>query len=214
MMRNPALQWGAAFLVMIGAVVIAYTLLDRPIAFFSSDHLASYRKWFDVPTHIPDVLWILAGLGLAVAAGLVLGGTPLPRPIAVWLTCSVSLVVASWVKDHLKYAFGRTWPETWLKPPNPSLIGDNAFGFNPFKGGQAYSSFPSGHTTYVCSVMAVLWMCYPRFRPLYALLVAALVVGLLGADYHFLSDTIAGGFLGALVGWIAARCQRTDERRQ
>jgi hypothetical protein len=30
----------------------------------------------------------------------------------------------------------------------------------------------------------------------------AVVVGLVGSNFHFLGDTIAGGFLGATVGWI------------
>jgi membrane-associated phospholipid phosphatase len=51
--------------------------------------------------------------------------------------------------------------------------------------------------------MTVLWICYPRWRPLYALVVAAVVVGLIGADFHFLSDIVAGAFLGASTGWIA-----------
>jgi membrane-associated phospholipid phosphatase len=204
-MENHLPRWGTAFVVTVVAVAAAYAFLDRPIAFFSHEHLAQYRKWFDIPTHIPDALWALAGIGLVIGGGYLLADRPLPRPVAVWLTCGVSLIVASWVKDQLKYAFGRTWPETWTKPPNPSLIGDNVFGFNPFHGGQAYSSFPSGHTTYVCSVMMVLWLCYPRFRVVYALLIAALVIGLIGADYHFLSDAIAGGFLGSLVAWLAVK---------
>ena len=28
------------------------------------------------------------------------------------------------------------------------------------------------------------------------------VIGLIGADFHFLSDCIAGAFLGASTGWI------------
>ncbi len=198
-------RWGIGFTVMVVAVAAAYAFLDRPIAFFSHDHLGAYRKWFDIATHIPDVLWSLAGIGLVAGGVCILLHRSLPRPLAVWLACSVSLIVASWVKEQLKYAFGRTWPETWIKPPNPSLISDNVFGFNPFHGGQAYSSFPSGHTTYVCAVMVVLWLCYPRFRPVYALAIAALVIGLIGADYHFLSDTIAGGFLGTLVAWLAVK---------
>ena len=109
-----------------------------------------------------------------------------------------SLVVA---KDELKYAFGRTWPETWTRN-NPSLIRDNVFGFFPFHGGPGYASFPSGHTATICAVMTVFWICYPRWRPLYALAMAGVAIGLVGADFHFLSDVIAGGFLGLSVGWI------------
>jgi membrane-associated phospholipid phosphatase len=52
-------------------------------------------------------------------------------------------------------------------------------------------------------VIAVLWICYPRYRWLYALATAAVAVGLIGANYHFVGDVIAGGFVGVTVGWIA-----------
>jgi membrane-associated phospholipid phosphatase len=48
----------------------------------------------------------------------------------------------------------------------------------------------------------VLWIQYPRLRPLYALVVLAVAVGLIGANYHFLSDVIAGGFVGMSTGWM------------
>ena len=106
------------------------------------------------------------------------------------------------IKDQLKFVFGRTWPDTWINN-NPSLIRDGVSGFNFFHGGAGYSAFPSGHTTVTCAVVAVFWVSYPRYRPLYAALVAVVVIGLIGANYHFLSDVIAGGFIGWLTGWIA-----------
>jgi membrane-associated phospholipid phosphatase len=115
---------------------------------------------------------------------------------------AATLAVAVEVKEQLKYAFGRTWPETWVRN-NPSFIKDGVYGFFPFSGGPAYSSFPSGHTTAIAAVISVLWICYPRYRVLYALCVLAVGVGLVGANFHFLSDVIAGGFLGVTTGWLA-----------
>ena len=51
--------------------------------------------------------------------------------------------------------------------------------------------------------MSVLWQCYRRWRALYALAVALVVIGLIGSDFHFLSDIVAGGFIGASTGWLA-----------
>jgi membrane-associated phospholipid phosphatase len=51
-------------------------------------------------------------------------------------------------------------------------------------------------------------MLYPRLRPLYALAVAAVGVGLIGANYHFLSDVIAGGFVGSSTGWMTVALWR------
>jgi membrane-associated phospholipid phosphatase len=115
--------------------------------------------------------------------------------------CSIGLIVAEAVKSQLKFVFGRTWPETWVRN-NPSFIHDGVYGFNFFHGGTGYASFPSGHTAVTCGVISVLWILYPKFRPFYAAVVLAVAVGLIGADYHFLSDVLAGGFVGTSVGWM------------
>ena len=61
--------------------------------------------------------------------------------------------------------------------------------------------------------MTVLWICYPRFRPLYALCMAAVAVGLVGANFHFLSDVIAGGFLGISAGWLGVAMWEIGDRQ-
>jgi membrane-associated phospholipid phosphatase len=203
MARDGWRPWAIAFLAMLVAVVIAYQFLDRDIASYASAHLPK-KPWFDGLTQIPEWLARFALLIFVVSGAYALIGRALPKPLAVGLLACVSLAVASAIKEFLKIAFGRTWPETWTNN-NPSFIRDHVYGFNPFHGGQAYASFPSGHMAAICAITAVFWFCYPRSRPLCALLVAAVVIGLIGADYHFLSDIIAGGFLGWLTGWAAVR---------
>ena len=101
---------------------------------------------------------------------------------------------------------------------NPSFIHDGVFGFNSFHGGPGYASFPSGHMSLTCAVVSVLWIAYPKLRALYALVVLAVAVGLVGANYHFLSDIIAGSFVGSTVGimltaiWQRARRRQTSRR--
>jgi membrane-associated phospholipid phosphatase len=50
--------------------------------------------------------------------------------------------------------------------------------------------------------MSVFWLRHPRFRLIYAICIATIFIGKLGANYHFVSDLIAGGFLGFSVGLI------------
>ena len=42
-------------------------------------------------------------------------------------------------------------------------------------------------------------------RPVYATCVAAVAVGLIGANYHFLSDIFGGIFVGVSVGYITIK---------
>src|SRR5262249_45727569 len=68
-----------------------------------------------------------------------------------------------------------------------------------------YGSFPSGHTARTLAVAAVVWIAYPRWRWVCGLGSLAVAVGLLGMDYHFVGDVIAGGFVGGIVGAYTAR---------
>jgi membrane-associated phospholipid phosphatase len=194
--------WLTAFIATAAAVILCYHFVDRPVAFFAHANTVPNRRYFDMLTRISEYLFVIAALAFVVFGLRTLVTARWHKWQAVLLLCGVTLAVAETIKDELKFVFGRTWPETWINN-NPSLIGNGAYGFNPFHGGAGYNSFPSGHTTAVCTVAAVLWVAYPKLRPLWALMVAAVVIGLIGADYHFVSDIIAGAFLGTATGWLA-----------
>src|SRR5439155_121997 len=49
---------------------------------------------------------------------------------------------------------------------------------------------------------SVVWLAYPRWRWACALTSASVMVGLVGMNYHFVGDTIAGGFLGSVIGTL------------
>jgi len=193
-------NWALGFVGTATLVVVSYLWLDRPIARFVHAQFQDIDL-FSKLTHIPDAIAPIALLVLAAAALAALTGRSLSKFPTVLLLSGVSLAVAVIIKDQLKLVFGRTWPETWVRN-NPSFIRDGVYGFFPFHGGPGYSAFPSGHATAICTVMTVLWLCYPRYRALYALAMAAVAIGLVGADFHFLSDVIAGGFLGITAGWL------------
>jgi len=202
--------WLWAALACALLVGIAIVWLDRPIATFVHAQIQN-KTIFDQMQKLPEILpgaaaVILAGLVLAAAVGW-RGGAA----CEVLVRCSISLLAAAAIKDQLKFLFGRTWPETWINN-NPSFIKDGVFGFFPLHGGLGWASFPSGHMTAITSVLAVLWLRWPRLRWLWALLWLDVVVGLLGADYHWLSDIVAGSFLGAAVGVVAARLRSGDQR--
>jgi membrane-associated phospholipid phosphatase len=201
----PALRrFAVAFALTVTAVTVTYVWIDRPVAYFAHTQLAPYRPLFHQMQRIPEVFAAAAVLVFALAGVFALTGRRITRPLAVLLLSGVSLAAGAVIKDQLKFVFGRTWPETWINN-NPSLIRDGVSGFNFFHGGAGYAAFPSGHMTATCAVMAVLWFAYPRFRPIYVLVIAIVAIGLMGANYHFVSDMIAGGFIGWSVGWLATR---------
>jgi membrane-associated phospholipid phosphatase len=199
-MTRPQIRIGACS-VALAATAASYLWADQPVAFWVHNEITS-KAFFVLLTRIPEPLPILALIVFFAAGIWALVTKPTSSLYTTLMTCSISLIVADAAKTQLKYDFGRTWPETWVNN-NPSLISNGAYGFNFFHGGIGYASFPSGHMTEICAVLSVLWIYHPKFRVLYALVVAAVAIGLLGANYHFVSDIIAGTLLGTVTGWLA-----------
>jgi membrane-associated phospholipid phosphatase len=208
---GPLRIWSLGLLGTVISVTVSYLCLDRPISHLAHEVLQRFQL-FEKLGLIPDAVGPLALIAVMVLALHGSSGTKLSRLQTVLLLSGISLALAVIVKDELKFAFGRTWPESWIGN-NRSFIRDGVFGFFPFHGGNGYRSFPSGHTTITCAVLTVFWICYPKFRLLYALVIGAVAIGLVGANFHFLSDVIAGAFLGVSVGWISVALWEMGARR-
>ena len=198
---------GAA-LACLALTGLAVAFVDLPAATWSHAHLRGIAI-FPWLTHLVDPLVPAAVLALAVAAAGVASGRPLAPWLRVLVACGLSLVIAVVVKDQLKFACGRLWPETWTHG-NPSWVANGAHGFFPFHGGEGWESFPSGHMTRITAAMAVLWLRVPRGRWLWGAGVGLVAAGLFGANYHFIGDMIAGMGIGAgcaagVVAWMYPR---------
>ena len=160
-------------------------------------------------THLPDLL-LFVWLALMILFPVLLFAAGRFRRVSdvrAVVLISASFILASAVKMLLKLSFGRTWPETWIHN-NPSLIRDGVYGFFPFHGGAGWSAFPSGHMTAVISVVAIGWHLWPRLAVGWIALAAGTAIGLVGLNFHFVSDVIAGGYVGAAsaaaVLWISS----------
>jgi membrane-associated phospholipid phosphatase len=198
--------WAAVGCAVLVLLTIGF--VDRPLSTWSHAEFHGQQVFIWL-TWIVDPIPPLAVAGLIGAGIAAIAGWRPGRPSRVLLAACLATITALVVKDQLKLLFGRTWPETWTNN-NPSWIKDGVFGFTPLHGGAGWFSFPSGHTTLITAPMIVLWICLPRLRALWAALIALVVIGLLGADYHWLSDTIAGFFVGlaaavGIVGLLKAR---------
>jgi membrane-associated phospholipid phosphatase len=191
--------WLGALLTTALLASISVAWIDRPIAIlmhelFGSRHFGNAI----VPPHglsIPDASAIVfVALGLAAIMG-----RRFSRLETSILFCAVSIFAADVIKNLLKYVFGRTWPDSWA-PGILSFIQDNAYGFHLFHVGPSYQSFPSGHAAVVAAVMSVLWLMFPKLRALYAMCIVTADAGLILLNLHFVSDVIAGTFVGASTG--------------
>ena len=69
--------------------------------------------------------------------------------------------------------------------------------------GSQTSSFPSGHMALAGGFAGVWLRLYPRTAPAFAALLALGMAILVAGDWHFLSDVVAGTFLGVTAGLMA-----------
>ena len=204
--RTLAAKTAIALLVGTILVVICYFFVDRPTAWFIHDHRSWPLELWRWPPLVSE--WLKHAVVLAVLP-LVLWWAwgPGGRLQTTLLAVCATTIITTILKQLMKWTAGRYWPETW-NHNNPSLIGSGDYGFHPFHYGQAYDSFPSGHAAVTCAIMAVLWVSYPRWRWLCALSAALICVALVGMNYHFVSDVIAGTIVGSITGVYMARLFR------
>ena len=100
-----------------------------------------------------------------------------------------SVVVAYALKAGLQYMFGRPSPRRWLAHPE-------LYGFHWWSGADALDAFPSGHMSVFTAALLAVWRFYPGSRAWCVGLPCVLAAALIGTDYHFLSDIIAGAYCG------------------
>jgi membrane-associated phospholipid phosphatase len=195
-------------------VGVSVQFIDRPLAAWVHEHLGDSQ--FRIFTILYDThplaigpfslmaapAEVISRVALPVlvilAAAAAMGWRPGSRGRIVLVLC-LSILVALGINREMKWVFGRTWPESWLGD-NPSWIRDGVFGFFPFHGDAGWSSFPSGHTTTVTTLATILFLVCPKLRILWVAMVGVVVTGLVGANYHFLSDVIGGIYLGVAIG--------------
>ena len=204
--------WFVGFLAIALFTPISVLWLDRPIALFVHNMFGSRQIVGDLGrSHVLSISLISALIFLICGISAIMG-----RRFSKWettiLLCDISALAAFVAKDELKFFFGRTWPDSW-GPNIMSLIRDNAYGFHFFHSGKSFESFPSGHAAVIAAVMSVLWILHPRLRGLWAMCVIAADIGLVAMNIHFLSDVVAGSFLGISTGLFTVAAWRASDHR-
>jgi membrane-associated phospholipid phosphatase len=195
--------WSAGFAVTLAVTIASILWLDIPIArhFFAySAHVAALAQGLGTKVVVGGdaVLMILLGVFRILRGGLPRYGR------AAFMACAASLSAFAANDYVLKPIFGRYGPYTYLGNPGLPL-------FNFFRG-DLNCVFPSGHMVLSTAFAAVLIRAYPRSWPIFAGLLGLASVLLLIGDWHFLSDIIAGIFVGGTVGMLMCEVWRRHLR--
>ncbi len=178
---------------------ISVSWLDRPIALWVHEVFGRQQipaELSEAPILSPSLIVALLFVACGIAAMM---GRRFSKAETTVLMCVMSTLAAIVVKDQLKFVFGRTWPESW-GPGILSLVQNNVYGFHFFHAGKAFKSFPSGHAAVAAASLSVIYMLWNKLRVFCAACMVAIDVGLMVLNLHFLSDVVAGTFVGCSVG--------------
>ena len=203
----------AAAAVLVGVTVV---WLDRPVAIWFQAHGDETMNLFRRLSLPGDSVWYLVGGGIGAPLAYVLSRRYVAPArdrllkLASRLAFLFLAVAATGIAvDLFKILVGRSRPR--------HLFQDGLMTMAPGSLSSSWWSFPSGHSTTVGTVAMVLILLFPRFAWAWIALALAVALGRVGATAHFISDTIAGLWLGAIgalvVSWALARQADAIERR-
>jgi membrane-associated phospholipid phosphatase len=183
----------------------ASVFLDHPLALFMYKTILSNRNIAIVNANIPDILLPFVCVVSTAAWTLYFmdkrKGIRTQRTLMSKLI-GISLPLSFLAKDALKFAFGRINTRYWLYNPDQPE-------FRLLSGSEYYHGFPSGHMAVFSALLIAMSLYYPRYRGVTTGLLVALSAALIATNYHFLSDVIAGYFLGLAVV-TGVRCMIDD----
>ena len=191
--RFSYLMWVLSLLICTLAMAVAFLCFDVPIARRVYGILASTAS---LATGFGSA--VLLGIEAAVVLALVIirimRGHLSPFREATVLACLASICAYAINDSTLKFFFG---------VPNPlAVLHGSQHAFNVLHG-SSNSSFPSGHMVLAGAFAGVFMRLYrTSIMPFSALLLVAAVLLIVG-DWHFVSDVIAGTFVGVSGGLLA-----------
>jgi len=183
------------FLLFILLVFCSYYFIDKNMALFIANIWTSSARLAIFSANIPDFLFPLVCLITAVAwtAYFYLARKGMhSKHTYFFLLVANSVPLAYFLKAALKYLFGRINTRFWLRHPHFTE-------FHWFHGIGNYAGFPSGHMAVFTALALALSKFYPAHRSIYLGFLGILALALTVTNYHFLSDVIAGAYLGFLI---------------
>jgi membrane-associated phospholipid phosphatase len=187
-----------SFLLVVLLVLCSYFFLDARTALFVKRIWMSHSRLTVLSVHIPNFLFPLVCLITAISwtAYFYLTNKGIYDTHARFFQLvAITIPLTYFLKSTLKHTVGRIDTRFWLR--HPGFIE-----FHWFHGGGNYSSFPSGHMAVFMALVIALWRFYPRYHSAYFGFLLVLALALIMTNYHFISDIIAGAYLGFLVNYF------------
>lgn len=202
-MRNDRRAWGLATGALF-IIVISYFFIDLPVA--RSFHALSQetRDLFEWITKAGvSTLYLIVSFVLFVFFRWIRQKRRYADRALLFFS---SIALSGIVTNMVKFMVGRLRPKM--------LFESGLYGFDPFRLGYEFNSFPSGHATTVFAIAVTCSFFLTKYRILFFLFAATVALSRLVLNAHYLSDLLAGACIGiataiVLERYIPVRSHRT-----
>ena len=190
-------RMAGVLLACVVVIVLCVFFVDRPAAIVAT-HFFWKARHLRVPLDSLLLLIPLGALSILVAGLTTMLGKSISHRAETLVLAGFSLMWATACNFFLlQPAFGRSSPVQFLIHHD-----DYRFAWLQGHGG---TGLPSGHAVIAASYLMTIWFRHPRTRIAVGSIIAAVMIGLVLAEWHFVSDTLAGLLEGTLAAAITVR---------
>jgi membrane-associated phospholipid phosphatase len=188
-----------SFVALILFCIISYKYLDRPLAVFADTlhHGTISLTNTNLTEMLTNVVYLIALLAMGLYAIFHFFNIK-NRLVEICGALSLGMAIAFFIKTQAQLIFGRIAPRYDSFQQLNFLRKKSLYGFHLMQVG----SFPSGHMVVFTCILLLLGYYYPKIMKLNYALLTVLALILLYDNYHFLSDVVAGTYLGAIIAII------------
>lgn len=178
---------------VIAAVVCSYLLFDEDVARWAHHAPRELSEWAG---RISDLAHGTPLVVIAVVLGLIAALARKWALVSNALLLIFALAATGGVNVLLKMILGRARPTNQVNEDD-IWTGAGHDGFYFFEVGYKLMGFPSGHSAAAGAVAAVGLMIRPTLWPLWLVFAALIPATRVLSNAHYVSDTIAGVWVGA-----------------
>jgi len=172
--------------------VFSYLYLDTEVATFFYKN-RPFFGFFEVVTQLGTQKWYL--LSSAIFFVLFRYIFRLKEAANRFLYFFVAVAGSGLIIDILKFIFGRARPKLFFE--------QDIYGIKFFGTEHLYFSLPSGHSGVAFSVAVGVASFFPRYAILAFFAAAIVALSRVGLSVHYLSDIVAGSYIGVVIAvWV------------
>ena len=177
-----------AFFALTLLLFLSYRFVDIPVAIFCNQLAPNILQVFDWITEFGVSTWYLvASLFLFVIFRFYRKNRVYAnRALFIFTAVAISGITAIVVK----LTVARYRPKLFFEK--------GLYGFDIFNVGYEYNSFPSGHVATIFSLAAAMSLFWPKYRVYFFFVAFAVALSRIVLTSHYVSDVIAGAFIGTL----------------